>query len=38
MMETQESVFPRDLERLAASGALVKVSAGWVEFRGNTRK
>lgn len=37
-MENQESVFPRDLERLAASRDLVKTSAGWVGFRGGPCK
>ena len=36
--QTQESVFPRDLERLAASRDLVKISAGWVGFRGSACK
>lgn len=36
--KNQESVFPRHLERLAASGDFVKVSVGSVKFRGRTHK
>lgn len=35
---SQESLLLRDLERLAASGELVTVSAEWVGFRGRNHK